>query len=95
VGKNRPTGNTYNVRNGHYDIVGFNRWLTYFIRWAVISSILSALAMFVWNDYVGSIFNFRDVTYLETLGLWVLLALVRVAFYSLKYLVIRPYTVIK
>ena len=62
----------------------------YIVKWAVLSAILSFLAMFCWNILSRNVFHSVELNYIEVLSIWILLSLVPVAINGLKYLVVHP-----
>jgi hypothetical protein len=98
MGKNRPyeiepiIENHNHISRGsdRYDTIGTRAKVDYTWRYLCYSIVFSFAAMILWNNVAKDLFNLPTVTFLQAWSLFVLVSLVRVAYFGLQFCVIRP-----
>ena len=98
MGKNRPIevepiieNHNHIARGGdRYDTIGTRAKFEYTYRYLGYSVVFSFAAMILWNNVARDLFDLSTVTFIQAWSLFVLISLVRVAFFSLQFWVIRP-----
>lgn len=99
MGKNRPIEVEPVIENHNHISRGSDRYdtiggigvkLQYAFRYFGYSVVFSFAAMTLWNNVAKDLFNLPIITFLQAWSLFVLVSLIRVAFFGLQFLVIRP-----